>query len=247
MRSCKKMLMIVMIIFAYSNAFSIVDTSIIKEAHIWVRNNSATSITLLVERTENIIPDSSQNYFCWGSCYPPFVSISTETVTIPAFNTDKISFIGDYEIKGGAALSDTSRITYCFIDDCNAGNTQCFTAFYSLDGPADSLYQMIAFDTSWCTFASTEEISQIARPLINIHPNPAKDILNLKYSLNNRDGEDGYFILRNMLGVKVIKVNLNASSDKLTIPILGLNRGVYFYSLVVNKKVYSTNKLIIDN
>ena len=63
---------------------------------------------------------------------------------------DKMNFIGDYVINGGDALTDTAQITYCFIDDCYSGNFKCFTALYSLEGPIDSLYPMLEFDTSYC-------------------------------------------------------------------------------------------------
>ena len=125
MKNSNKALILSLVIFATfstNTTFSISDTSIMKESHVWVRNNSSVPLTLLVERIENTIPDTSENYFCWGSCYPPFVSISTDMVTIAPGATDKINFIGDYEIKGGEALIDTAQITYCFIDDCYAGN-----------------------------------------------------------------------------------------------------------------------------
>ena len=137
------------LIFATNNVFAI-DTNVTKESHVWIKNNSDYPLNLFVERIEIFIPDSSVNYFCWGSCYPPFVSISTDVVTIPSGGMDKINFIGDYVINGGDALTDTAQITYCFIDDCYSGNFKCFTALYSLEGPTDSLYPMLEFDMSYC-------------------------------------------------------------------------------------------------
>ena len=154
----KKLLLILfgLIIFATNNVFAIVDTSVTKVSKIWVKNNSNSPLTLFVERIETLLPeDTTVNYFCWGACYPPSVSISGEMVTIPSGEIDKINFIGDYIIKGGAALVDTAQITYCFIDDCDAGNFKCFTAFYSLEGPNDSLYQMLLFDSNGCDVIAT--------------------------------------------------------------------------------------------
>ena len=154
----KKLLLILfgLIIFVTSNVFASVDTNITKVSKIWVKNNSNSPLTLFVERIETLLPeDSTVNYFCWGACYPPSVSISGEMVTIPPGEIDKINFIGDYIIKGGAALIDTAQITYCFIDDCDYGNFKCFTAFYSLEGPNDSLYQMLLFDSNGCDVIAT--------------------------------------------------------------------------------------------
>lgn len=235
---------------------SISVSSYMKQSHVWVRNTGSTSVTLIVERTVSMIsngqvyndstPGSSVNFFCWGSCYPPQVSISGESVSIDAGATDKISFEADYEIKGGASLNDTAQITYCFIDDCNPSNVQCFTALYCLSSPSDSTYQMIAFDTSWCAGTAIEKIEHAFVPSINISPNPAKEVLNLEYSLDSRYGE-GYFILRNMLGAIVSKKKLYGPAGKIAVPVAKLNRGVYFYSLILDQKVYSTKKLIIDN
>jgi len=235
---------------------SISVSSYMKQSHVWVRNTGSTPVTLIVERTVSMIsngqvyndstPGSSVNFFCWGSCYPPQVSISGEFVSIDAGATDKISFEADYEIKGGASLNDTAQITYCFIDYCNPSNVQCFTALYCLASPSDSTYQIIAFDTSWCSGSAIEKTGSAFVPSINISPNPAKEVINLEYSLDSRDGE-GYFILRNMLGAIVSKKKLYGLAGKIAVPVTKLNRGVYFYSLVLDQKVYSTKKLIIDN
>ncbi len=165
----KKLLILLfsLVLFVTNSVFAIVDTNVTKESHVWVRNNSGAPLTLFVERIETLLPeDSSINYFCWGSCYPPYISISTDMVTIPAGGTDKINFIGDYEIQGGAALTDTAQITYCFIDDCDPGNFKCFTAFYSLEGPDDSLYQMIAFDSNGCEVIAGIYDEEIKRNII---------------------------------------------------------------------------------
>ena len=105
---------------------------------------------------------------------------------------------------------------------------------------------MIAFDTSWCAGTAIEKIEYAFVPSINISPNPAKEVLNLEYSLDSRYGE-GYFILRNMLGAIVSKKKLYGPAGKIAVPVAKLNRGVYFYSLILDQKVYSTKKLIIDN
>ena len=165
----KKLLLILfgLIIFAANDVFALVDTSVTKVSKIWVRNNSNAPLTLFVERIETSLPeDSTTNYFCWGACYPPSVSISGEMVTIPSGEIDKINFLGDYIIKGGAALIDTAQITYCFIDDCDTGNFKCFTAFYSLAGPTDSLYSMLVFDSNGCGVTTGIYNEEIKRNII---------------------------------------------------------------------------------
>ena len=189
------------IIFATNNVFATADTNVTKESHVWIKNNSDYPLNLFVERIETLIPDSSINYFCWGSCYPPFVSISTDVVTILSGEMDKINFIGDYVINGGDALTDTAQITYCFIDDCYSGNFKCFTALYSLEGPADSLYPMVEFDTSYCGITTSTPNKEIEDILIN---NKMFDMLGREL-INYDDISFGTLFIQN--GKKYIKIN----------------------------------------
>jgi len=189
------------IIFATNNIFAAADTNVTKESHVWIKNNSDYPLNIFVERIETLIPDSSINYFCWGSCYPPFVSISTDVVTILSGEMDKMNFIGDYVINGGDALTDTAQITYCFIDDCYSGNFKCFTALYSLEGPADSLYPMIVFDTSYCGITTSTPNKEIEDILIN---NKMFDVLGREL-INYDDISFGTLFIQN--GKKYIKIN----------------------------------------
>lgn len=183
MKKLFTILILSLITFITNDVCAFIDTNITKESHIWIKNNSEVPLTLFVKRIEVLIPDSSINYFCWGSCYPPFISISTDMVTILAGEMDTWNFIGDYVIKSGAALIDTAKITYCFIDNCDTGNFQCFTASYSLTGPMDSLYQMLVFDTNGCKVTTNIYTKEIENSMIT--DNRVFDVLGREIKYHN--------------------------------------------------------------
>ena len=68
----------------------------------------------------------------------------------------------------------------------------------------------------------------------------------MKYSLKDKSN-DAWFVLRNMLGATALKINLSGTSGIIKMPAADLNPGIYFYSLIVDNVVASTNKLVIDN
>ena len=80
---------------------------------------------------------------------------------------------------------------------------------------------------------------------VTIYPNPAREWITVEYSLDNSN--DAWFVLRNMLGATALKINLSGTKGKIKIPAVDFNPGVYFYSLIVDNVVASTNKLVIDN
>ena len=81
---------------------------------------------------------------------------------------------------------------------------------------------------------------------IQIYPNPARNWINLEYTIKGKSN-DAWFVLRNMLGAIKIKMKLYGSSGKIKIPSRDHNQGIYFYSLIVDDKISETKKLIIDN
>jgi hypothetical protein len=84
------------------------------QAHIWLKNNTASDLTNIhVKRTINKEVDSTANSICFGVlCYPPWIGTSSDPYTINAGTLDK-SFYGDYQASKKAGLTS---ITYEFYD-----------------------------------------------------------------------------------------------------------------------------------
>ena len=77
------------------------------------------------------------------------------------------------------------------------------------------------------------------------YPNPASGTISFNYSLPEKTNAKIY--ITNILGAKVADVELNANSGKQIISTNELNAGIYFYSLIVNDKVFCTRKLVIKH
>ena len=83
--------------------------SALLEAHIWVHNKTDKDIDVKVKKTVISAVPNTENSFCWGSCFPPFVVESPAAITIAANGTDHNSFLGDYSPKEQAGRLKLSR------------------------------------------------------------------------------------------------------------------------------------------
>lgn len=78
------------------------------------------------------------------------------------------------------------------------------------------------------------------------YPNPAQDYIQFDYSLpqGTEKAEIQFF---NLIGEVVLKKELQQTADKTKISIQQLQKGVYFYRLVINNKDRgSIQKLIVE-
>jgi hypothetical protein len=221
-----------------------------KTHYVYVINNSTAEINVMVERTINSMnwgPDSSyaESYFCFGpECYAP---VTNESPYEPiAFCSSDQTFIAYYKMKDSIAINDTSSITYCFKEQSNPGVEQCVTFLTSLNSPSSVHEDTIVFSSAFgCPPVFVADINN-NDPSISIYPNPAREWITVKYSLKD-NSNDAWFVLRNMLGATALKINLSGTSGIIKMPAADLNPGIYFYSLIVDNVVASTNKLVIDN
>jgi hypothetical protein len=69
----------------------------------------------------------------------------------------------------------------------------------------------------------------------NIYPNPAKDIINIKYN----ELTNGTFYLYNVLGQDVLQVQLSAGNRLVIVPINDIAAGVYSYKIDFKGKLYN--------
>lgn len=78
----------------------------------------------------------------------------------------------------------------------------------------------------------------------NVYPNPAEDIITLKYSIPPHI-TNLKFEIRNILGNVVGTYMLTGNSDGISISTVNLDPGIYFHSLYLNNRNLVTRKLII--
>jgi len=187
-----------------------------------VKNTGSSSMEVRVKKTElNVVP-GSENYFCWAQCYLPGTYVSPDGIVIPSGHTES-AFTGDYDSKGNAGAT---YIRYTFFDFNNTSDTVCFVAKF-VAGSGVGIENVIAKPT-----------------FSNIYPNPAKNTISLNYNLNG--AQKAVLEIHNILGSLVKTIDINGNSGQLNVDVSDLNNGVYFYSFIVDEKVITSKKLVIQ-
>jgi len=196
------------------------------EFDVIIKNTTEKDMSVYAAKIElDTIPNTS-NYFCWaGNCLPSFVDTSTSAQIIPAGGT---SNEGDF----AAHYSPMNNI----------GTTTIKYSFFEENKSKASAYVVVKFkyDPSGINDNEFGEIS-----FSDVYPNPASNFINIDYSLKSNN-ENSYVKIINLLGSVVKTEPLNSSQNKVRINTSDLTNGIYFYSIIVNGKVYKTKKLIIN-
>lgn len=190
------------------------------KASIYVTNNSSAAMDVGCKKViaEGDTLTGTSNYFCWGACYPNWVYVSPQNVTIDPGQTTQ-EFYGDYEPKG---VAGKSYITYVWFDANN---------------PNDSISIEVEFNASPAGIVNPAYGKTGSRA----YPNPANDNFTFEYVLSG----SGTFVLSNILGAKIREIKLDDASGKISVNTGELSEGVYFYSVLENGRLVETNKLVI--
>jgi len=192
-------------------------------AHVYVTNNSTSTINVRVKKEYISIVPGSSNYFCWGNCYASDVFISGITVPISAGATDNSNFEGDYAANGNAG---TSTVKYTFYDDSDTTNAVAVNVEYE---------------------ATLVGINELLDDVVfsEAYPNPATNQVSFNYSLPSGINE-AQVIIRDILGSTVATRLITNQEGKITMNTENLTNGMYFYSIIVNENIVSSRKLVIN-
>ncbi len=189
-----------------------------------VKNTSGTTLYVKVKKIYSSIVSGSDNSFCFaGQCYSPTTMESPNFATISSNATDT-SFEADYSANGS---SGTSTIKYVFF---NTANT------------SDSVSVIVNYTTA----VGINDIAKSDVYFSDAYPNPASNNLSFSYALPKQTATAKITIC-NILGAVVADVELNDLSGKKTINTNELKEGIYFYSLIVNDKIFYTRKLVVKH
>ena len=91
----------------------------------------------------------------------------------------------------------------------------------------------------WVTSNSNQHYSN----KFNVHPNPANNYLTVIKS--NSKIQDAVFVLREIAGRELKRIQMNEYSN--SISLTELSQGFYLYEIYVDKKLFQTDKLIINH
>ena len=190
-------------------------------AYIFVKNTSAVAVPVMVKKVVLDTVPGSYNMFCWGLCFSPAVYVSPNPITVNPGRTDSTDFSGH------------------FVPNNTTGSSSMRYVFFSRANPLDSVCVNVSYGAYPLGVATLAENSRMS----SAFPNPANNSTTISYSLPV--SSSGSIIIRNLLGVVVKEVELQAGSGKVSVSTSDLPEGVYFYSLNMDGKTDNTKKLII--
>lgn len=197
--------------------------------YIDIENTTSSAIQLLVNiNIITAVSDLQQFNYCIGE---------------GCFDGDMLPFDA-CEIAAGTILSSEEHGLRAFHINYDSGESQGISLvkfnFYDHNNPETitSLYVKIE---------SSVGINDSEIFIYNFlaHPNPANSETTIQYKTNLTNAGAAYINIRNLAGKTLIKIPVDLSDGKVTIPLNDLSSGIYFYSLEVFERTLVTKKLII--
>lgn len=187
-----------------------------------VSNNSAAEISVKCRRQEISIVPGSTNSICWGGqCWPENISQTPDPTIIPANDTTS-EFSGDYSPHGFVGIS---VIKYKFFNMNNVTDTVSF--FGKFIATAVGVNELVDYSSISPAF-----------------PNPSDKAAYINYKLSESDN-NAKIIVTDMVGNEVKKISVEGKDGKVRIDTYDMTEGIYFYSFILNNKVYYTKKLVV--
>lgn len=189
------------------------------QAHVEIKNISATDNKYKVKRNGPFDQSCSTNYFCWDLCYLPTDSVSTGNLTVASSATNNL-FSG-HILSSGSGVEDCCEIKYTFFNQ-------------------NDLTDKLDVSVMFCGDISLS-VNEDVYTSFSVFPNPATNFVNVEYS----GTKDGLFQLFNVVGQSVYSQALRAGERNTSVDVSGFNSGIYFYTLQIDGTVMETKKLVI--
>ena len=186
-----------------------------------LRNLTSNDLDVIVEKEiiENL--DGTMNWFCWGLCFSPDVFVSPNPVTVAA------NSITDESALSFHAMFEEGIFGYVVV------------RYYAYDErhPDERISIIVKFHKSGVG------VNDNSRPMEmgSAYPNPASSTVNFDYSLNGSLTA----VVYNIVGQEVMRQDLNANVGKLTLPVADLNDGIYFCTMLVDGRAWTTQKFVV--
>jgi len=193
---------------------------------MWIENTGVTSLDVVCQITDLILPPESDGIApCWGG-----ICASIEnplTINLPYT-------IGTYTTIAAGQIN-TEDAHYLYFSNNSTGYSKMQLKYFPQNNPDD--YTLLIFEKG------TSSNDNITNAIFSAYPNPADDYITINYNIENYSNSQ--FVIYNILGTEIKKENLQNNSNKLNVDISDLNSGVYFYTLIADKKIINTKKLIV--
>lgn len=185
-----------------------------------IRNLSGNDLNVIVEREEVSVAEGSLNYFCWGLCFNPEVSVSRPPVPVAA---------GDVSVVGALAFH------YSPMESTGSSSIR----YYAYDPEVEDSRVSIII-----VFNSAEDVSE--RTFADMgcaYPNPASSAVHFNYEVSA--GVHASISVYNLLGQEVLKQDLTNIQGQAVLSVADLTEGIYFCNLKVDGRTVKTEKFIV--
>ena len=187
--------------------------------HMQIRNLTGNDLNVIIERDEVSVAEGSINYFCWGSCFSPEVSITRPEP------------IAAGEVTGEEALA----FHYMPLESTGSSSIR----YYAYDPDVENSRISIVI-----VFNSSENVGENAFADMGCaYPNPASSAVHFNYELSA--GVRASVSVYNLLGQEVLKQDLTDLQGQAVLSVADLTEGIYFCNLKVDGRTVKTEKFIV--
>ena len=186
-----------------------------------VKNNSSSSISVKVRRTNQSVVSGTQNALCWGQCFSPMVNLSPDPITIAAGATNTADFAGHYLPSG---IAGVTTVMYTFFDIAN---------------PNDSVWIIVNFDV---TNTGVQNIASNTNYISNAYPSPANNFVSFNFC--TKGNSKAQIAIYNILGELIKKVDV-FSSGSVKFNTSELTRGAYVVTFIVDDKIIKSSRFLV--
>lgn len=201
------------------------DTGSLLVIHMYVTNNAATDLEVKVRKRHVSVVPGSEPTICWaGGCAGVGTFVSDPQI-LTAGLTDSTSFTADYDSKGHQG---TSVVIYTFFNTNNANDTVCFIANFT------------------CTPSAGINNNSITANISPAFPNPCSKATYINYNLLENDNT-AKVVVADMIGNQIKEIPVAEKEGKIRIDTYDMAEGIYFYSFILDNKVYYTKKLVVSH
>ena len=195
--------------------------------HLDIKNTSANTITVKCQKTNLTLPlgGPAASFYCFaGACYsasstnPSSPTVLTAGQQISFANSDTDAHSGYYDAYGASGVAE---VQYCF---------------YDVNNPTDQTCVIITYDCTTTGINDFNELSEIS----DFYPNPANGLTHFTFN-----GTKAQLKIIDILGNEVKVLQLEEPGIK-KIDLTDMSKGIYFGKLVINNKVTTIKKLIVN-
>ena len=198
-----------------------------------IKNTSSATVSYKVRQMSISIVGNSVRSFCFsGSCFPPFVNLSTSSLSLNANETSSLSDFSThyqpYEFISGNTVTypGTSIVAYSVFNEAT---------------PSDSIYFIIKYTVIDVTSIENNKPNY---SIGNVYPNPTSNYFQINYQISNAN--TAQIEILNLLGSKVLSQNISTTSNSAKVDVNELEPGIYFYYLVIDGLRTEAKKLIVQ-